>query len=252
MKVLIIEDEAPAANKLAKMIMNISSDIEIIERLDSVESSIDYLKINTDLDLIFMDIQLADGLSLDIFSKVKVSSPVIFTTAFDQYTLKAFKVNSVDYLLKPIDVNELKDSIQKYRELYTKKSPDLSSQLLDIAKLIQQSKNKDRLLIRRGLQLSYLKMDDIAFCFADGKFCYAVDKQGNKFLLEINLSRLGEILPLISFFRINRHLIINITSINKVNTWVGGRLKVELSINTNIDTMVSRERVIEFKEWLGQ
>ena len=121
MRIIIIEDEAPAANRLTKMLHSINSEIDVVNKLDSVESSVQFLRTAKNIDLIFMDIQLADGLSLDIFQQTDVISPVIFTTAFDQYTLKAFKVNSIDYLLKPIDEKELEQAVEKYRQLYDKK-----------------------------------------------------------------------------------------------------------------------------------
>ncbi len=252
MRVVIIEDEIPAANRLAKMLQSISDEIELIKKIDSVESGVQFLQSAPDIDLIFMDIQLADGLSFDIFQQTKVMAPVIFTTAFDQYTLKAFKVNSIDYLLKPIDEKELSQAVEKYRRLYDKKNDDFSNKMMKLIQEINAAKFKERLLIKRGQQLSYLKTEATAYCYADGKLCYAVDFGNNKFLLENNLSQLEEQLQPNKFYRINRHLLINVDAINKVHTWLGGRLKLELLPSTNADTIVSRERVNGFKEWLGQ
>jgi DNA-binding LytR/AlgR family response regulator len=199
-----------------------------------------------------MDIQLADGLSFDIFEKVKVTTPVIFTTAFDQYTLKAFKVNSIDYLLKPIDEHELHQSLEKYRRLYTQSKTDFSDKILRLVQDMNSVKYKERLLIKRGQQLSYLKTESTAYCYADGKLCFAVDFNGAKYLLENNLSQLEEQLQPNNFYRINRHLLVNIEAVKKVHTWLGGRLKLEVSPSTTAETIVSRERVNGFKEWLGQ
>ena len=253
MRVLIIEDEAPAAKRLIKLLEAIIPEMELIERLDSVERSISFLEKNPALDLIFMDIQLADGLSFDILNAIKIQTPIIFTTAFDQYTLKAFKVNSIDYLLKPIDEKELTEAIQKYKTLHTslQPSPDISDKVLQMIADLQKTKFKERLLIKRGQQLNSLKTDLIAYCFADGKLCYAVDRQHQKHLLEQNLSQLEAQLDPAKFFRINRNLLVHIDSIQKVHTWLGGRLKLEFSTPVNIETIVSRERVNEFKEWLG-
>jgi DNA-binding LytR/AlgR family response regulator len=204
------------------------------------------------IDLIFMDIQLADGLSFDIFQQVEVNVPVIFTTAFDQYTLKAFKVNSIDYLLKPIEERELAQAVGKYQQLYSKKDHNFSDRIVKLLKEMNASGYKERLLIKRGQQLSYLKTDDTAYCYADGKLCYAVDFNGNKYLLECNLTLLEEQLRPNKFCRINRHLLVNIDAVKKVHTWIGGRLKLELAPSTEADTIVSRERVNGFKEWLGQ
>lgn len=252
MRVIIIEDEIPAANRLSKLLHNYSDGVDIVQKLDSVESSVQYLGKAQNIDLIFMDIQLADGLSFDIFQQTQVNIPVIFTTAFDQYTLKAFKVNSIDYLLKPIDENELYLSIDKYRKLYPNTSTDFSDKIMKLVQDMNMVKYKERLMIKRGQQLSYLKTENTAYCFADGKLCYAVDFNGTKFLLENNLSQLEEQLQPDNFYRINRHLLINIESVKKVHTWLGGRLKVEINPTTTAETIVSRERVNGFKEWLGR
>lgn len=199
-----------------------------------------------------MDIQLADGISFDIFDQVKVSTPVIFTTAFDQYTLKAFKVNGIDYLLKPVDKDELQQSLVKHRQLYTKTDHHFSDKPVKMLQYINAVKYKERLLIKRGRQLSYLKTENTAYCYAEGKLCYAVDFEARKYLLESNQSELEAQLQPAIFFRINRNLMVNIESAKKVHTWLGGRLKLEISPATIAETVVSRERVNGFKEWLGR
>ncbi|MBL7701809.1 MAG: response regulator transcription factor [Ferruginibacter sp.] len=252
MKVIIIEDETPAANRLGKLLASISDEIGVIAKLDSVAAAVHYFQTSPQPDLIFMDIQLADGLSFDIFSQVQIKTPVIFTTAFDQYTLKAFKVNSIDYLLKPIHEEELVKAVEKYRQLYVKKESDFSEKILKAFQEMNSTRFKERLLVKRGQQLTYIKTEATAFCYADGKLCYAVDFSNNKHLLEINLSQLEEQLQPSKFYRINRHLLVNIDAIKKVHTWLGGRLKLEISPVTTAETIVSRERVNGFKDWLGQ
>jgi DNA-binding LytR/AlgR family response regulator len=252
MRVIIIEDETPAANRLAKMLQSISDEMEVVKKLDSIESAVTYLKTAADIDLIFMDIQLADGLSFDIFQQTEVKSPVIFTTAFDQYTLKAFKVNSIDYLLKPIDEKELQQAVEKYRQLYRKNENGFSEKIVKLVQEMNTGRYRERLLIKRGQQLSYLKTEATAYCYADGKLCYAVDFTGTKHLLDCNLTQLEEQLQPNKFYRINRHLLVNIDAVNKVHVWLGGRLKLELLPSTSADTVVSRERVNGFKEWLGR
>jgi len=252
MRVVIIEDEAPAANRLSKMLHAIIDEVDVVKKIDSVEAAAKYLDGSDHIDLIFMDIQLADGLSFDIFQQTQVRAPVIFTTAFDQYTLKAFKVNSIDYLLKPIDEKELEQAVDKYRRLYHQKENGLSDRILKMVQEMNAVRYRERLLIKRGQQLSYLKTESTAYCYADGKLCYAIDFSSNKYLLENNLSQLEEQLQPNKFYRINRHLLVNIESVNKVHTWLGGRLKLELLPATKADTIVSRERVNGFKEWLGQ
>ncbi|MBC7946839.1 MAG: response regulator transcription factor [Chitinophagaceae bacterium] len=252
MRVVIIEDEIPAASRLGKMLHAISDETEIVKKIDSVEAAVRYFKGGEDIDLIFMDIQLADGLSFDIFSQTEIKAPVIFTTAYDQYTLKAFKVNSIDYLLKPIDEQELEQAVDKFRQLYQQKNNGFSEKILRLVEELNATRFKERLLIKRGQQLSYLKTSSTAYCFADGKLCYAIDFTNNKYLLECNLSQLEEQLQPNQFYRINRHLLVNIEAVTKVHTWLGGRLKLELQPSTSADTVVSRERVNGFKEWLGQ
>ncbi len=252
MQVVIIEDEAPAANRLSKLLKNIDEKVEVVAKLDSVEASVNYFRSGNLIDLIFMDIQLADGLSFDIFSQVTIAAPVVFTTAFDQYTLKAFKVNSIDYLLKPIDEDELVLAFDKYKKLYPKKEIDFSEKMVKLLKDIQTIKYKERLLVKRGQQLSYIKTTETAFCYADGKLCYAIDFNKNKFLLECNLTQLEDQLQPSQFYRVNRQLLVNVEAVKKVHIWIGGRLKLELAPSLNVDSIVSRERVNGFKEWLGR
>jgi DNA-binding LytR/AlgR family response regulator len=252
MRIVIIEDETLAANRLAKMLQETSDEMEIVKKLDSVSSAVKFLHTAEDLDLIFMDIQLADGLSFDIFEQVEVRVPVIFTTAFDQYTLKAFKVNSIDYLLKPIDEQDLKKAVSKYHRLYTKKETHFNGDIRKLLQDIEAARFMDRLLIKRGQQISYLKTESIAFCYADGKLCYTVDFNNNKYLVDKNLSQLEEQLQPRRFYRINRHFLVNIEAVRNVHNWFGGRLKVELLLPTQLDTLVSRERVQGFRKWLGE
>ncbi|MCP9751110.1 LytTR family DNA-binding domain-containing protein [Ferruginibacter sp. HRS2-29] len=252
MKVLIIEDELPAAKRLSQLLLTYPGEVEVLATLDSIESSVKFLSAENDARLIFMDIHLADGLSFEIFEKTEVNIPVIFTTAYDQYALKAFKVNSIDYLLKPIDEKELFRAVEKFHSIHSKKEEGISEKMLRMVQEISTSKFKERLLIKRGQQLSYLKTSDTAYCYADGKLCYAVGFNGTKYLLEPTLSQLEKQLQPADFFRINRHLLLNINSISKVHTWLGGRLKVELAVPAHgNDTVVSRDRVNDFKEWLG-
>lgn len=253
MRVLIIEDEAPAASRLARMLQSLDDGVEVLATLDSVESSVKWLQEMTPgaIELLFMDVQLADGLSFSIFRQVNLTTPVIFTTAFDNYVLKAFKVNSVDYLLKPVDAEELRQAIDKYKQLY-RGGHGLADKIEKLMQDLSPAKYKERLLIRRGQQLSYLKTTAMAHCHADGKLCYATDFSGNSFLLDNNLHQLEETLSPRSFYRVNRQLLVNIEAVKKVHTWLGGRLKLELTPPTPADTVVSRERVTGFKDWLGQ
>jgi len=257
MRVVIIEDEAPAAKRLERLIRQLPGGIEVVQVLDSVEASVRYLGGSylggsylggsylggahlggaRGLDLIFMDIQLADGLSFSIFDQVTLDVPVIFTTAFDQYTLKAFKVNSVDYLLKPIDEAELARAVEKYRQFHgAPKSP---------------VPPKERLLIRLGKHLQYLKTEATAYYYAEGKVCFAVDFQENTYILDQHLNELEEQLSPQRFFRINRQLLVNVEAVKKIHNYFGGRLKLELKPASKAEAVVSREKVTRFKDWLN-
>jgi DNA-binding LytR/AlgR family response regulator len=266
MKVIIIEDEIPAAARLTRMLKELNMSVTIVATLDSVESSVAWLRqAPADaVELIFMDIQLADGLSFSIFQQVDLTTPVIFTTAFDNYMLKAFKVNSVDYLLKPIDVAELRQALEKYRQLYrgvgsagvagsgtVVVGAELTEKIERLMGEMNGMKYKERLLIRRGQQFQFLKTASTAHCHADGKLCYATDFNGNSYLLDNTLQELEGMLPPRQFYRVNRQLLVNVEAIRKVHSFLGGRLKLELAPATAADTIVSRERVNGFKDWLG-
>lgn len=251
MKVFIVEDEAPAAHRLSKLVVDLFPETVIAGRADSIESAVRFFTAHPPPDLVFMDIQLADGLSFDIFSQVRLTVPVIFTTAFDQYTLKAFKVNSIDYLLKPIDETELKAAIEKHQQLAKQSHSSLPNNLANLLADLNKPKYRERLMIKRGSQYIPLKTTSIAYCYADGKLCYAVDATGARYTLEDTLSDLEAQLKPSEFYRINRHMIVQIEAIKKVHTWLGSRLKLEVSPETGLDTVVSRDKVTAFKDWLG-
>ena len=225
----------------------------MVRLLDSVEAAVAYLSSAEagGIDLLFMDIQLADGISFSIFEQVQLAQPVIFTTAFDHYVLKAFKVNSIDYLLKPVDVVELTAAIEKYQKLHLGNG-DLATKIERLVHEMSPSKYRERLLIKRGQQLTFLKTSAMAHCHADGKLCYATDFNGASFLLDNTLQHLEASVNPRQFYRVNRQLLVNIEAIRKVYTWLGGRLKLELAPPTQADTIVSRERVGGFKDWMGQ
>lgn len=251
MRVFIVEDEAPAAKRLTQLVLGLYPDTEIAGRADSIESAVRYFSTNPPPDLVFMDIQLADGLSFAIFEQVTLTAPVIFTTAFDQYTLKAFKVNSIDYLLKPIDETELQAAVEKHRQLSNRGQAALPDTLARLLDGINKPRYRERLMIKRGSQFIALKTTSIAYCYADGKLCFAVDATGARYTVEDTLSELEEQLKPTEFYRINRHMIVQIDAIKKVHTWLGARLKLEVAPETTLDTVVSREKVTAFKDWFG-
>jgi DNA-binding LytR/AlgR family response regulator len=253
MKIVIIEDEQPAAFRLIKMLETCCPDAKVVEIIDSVESSVKWLKNFSHPDLVFMDIQLADGLSFDIFSQVEVSAPVIFTTAFDQYMLKAFKVNSVDYLLKPIDPLELNASIEKFRRFFQKTATyDRSGLEKMLQSMLQPKEYKERFLVKTGQHFGYVPVEEIAYFFSEDGVAFAQCFQGKKHILEYTLDQLENSLNPRHFFRINRQAIIRPEAIRKISTWFNSRLKLDLEPSNNLNTVVSRERVNDFKAWLDR
>jgi len=251
MRIFIVEDEPPAAHRLGKMMQQLFPETIILGKADSVAAAVKALSSGISPDVLFLDIHLADGLSFEIFNHIKITVPIIFTTAFDQYALKAFKVNSIDYLLKPIDETELQQAIEKLNNLQSNQPGQTLQQIESLFQQLQQPRYKERLLIKKGTQFLPMKCADIAYFFADDKLCYAVDKIAQQYLLEYTLGELEELLDPKMFFRINRGLIVHINSISKAHTWISSRLKLDIVPATKLDTVISRERVAAFKSWFG-
>jgi len=249
MKVLIIEDEQPAAKRLQRLIEEVRPRAEVVRVIDSVEEAVEFFSSGTKVALIFMDIQLADGLSFDIFSKAAVSAPVIFTTAFDHYAVKAFKVNSVDYLLKPVELEELKHAIEKFETIYSRsQQPDFSS----ILKAISERKDdfKKRFLIKTAARLAFVKVEDVAYFFSDDGNSFLVTTKNDRFLLDSILDEIESQLNPEQFFRINRAMILSLSSIKKIEPHFNNRFALELSPPFETEVIVSRQRGAEFKAWL--
>ncbi|MFQ5446868.1 MAG: LytR/AlgR family response regulator transcription factor [Desulfobacterales bacterium] len=253
MKILIIEDEKPAARRLAKLLGEHCPEGHILDMIDSVDGAVKWLNNFTPPDLVFMDIQLADGLSFDIFSRTELQSPVIFTTAFDQYTLQAFKVNSVDYLLKPIDPNELKAALQKFDKYHLQsESYDRSGLEKMLQDMLKQQEYKERFLVKSGQHLVYVPVADIAYFFSEDGLAFAQCFNGKKHLVEYSLDQLENTLNPRLFFRINRQVILRPDAVGKISAWFNSRLKIELKPGNDINNVVSRERVNDFKSWLDK
>lgn len=250
MKVLIIEDELYTANGLVNMLHSIDNTIEVLNIIGSVEESIEYLSEKPCVDLIFMDIQLSDGISFEIFSDIKVEYPVIFTTSYDEYAIKAFQVNSVDYLLKPVDVNDLKKSIEKYHKHFAGKA--LNQQ---IDQMIQQmtfvkKEYKSRLLIKNAKGLHSLPVNEIAYFYIDNQMVFVKTHENRNYLLDKTLDELEKQLDPKKFFRLNRQFIASIESIGNIYNFFNNTLKIELNPIINREIVVSRYNTKDFKEWL--
>ncbi len=255
MKILIIEDEAPAFRRLQKILEEIQPSIQILEVIDSVEEAVSWLELNQEQsDLIFMDIQLSDGISFEIFEKVKVNKPVIFTTAFDEYMLKAFKVNSIDYLLKPVKSEELQVAFNKYQSL--KSAFGATSSSLDLNRLIGQirmddRKFKTRFLIKQGERLIAVEASDIAYFVTRNGLVYLTTTDDKKYLVDFNLDELSQQLDPDKFYRANRQFIINFHAIKAAHKYYKSKLLVELQYKTEEPITISAEKASDFKNWLG-
>ncbi|MFY0650762.1 MAG: response regulator transcription factor [Cyclobacteriaceae bacterium] len=249
-KVLIIEDEFYAAQKLIRQLNNIDPEIEVLETLDSVDESVKWLKANT-ADLIFLDIHLGDDESFKIFERIKVKTPIIFTTAYDQYAIKAFKLNSIDYLLKPINKNELKVAIEKYHEQKLQPQAFDYNTLLSSLKSGEQSSYQKRFMVYVGDKVKSIPVEDVAYFFAEGKYAYLVSNAGKEYIVDYTLEKLDKLLNQDKFFRINRQFIIGIEAIDEMIAYTKGRLKIELNPTSKKEAIVSIERASEFKKWLN-
>ena len=250
MNVLIIEDEKPAARRLSRMLKTL--DIDAQTMLHSVEESIDWFQKNEHPDLIFLDIQLSDGLSFEIFEVVTVKSAIIFTTAYDEYALKAFKLNSIDYLLKPIDEDELKISVDKFKENQPKET-DLKVNIDEIRRLLINPidrKFKKRFTIKIGQHIKIIHVDEIECFFSENKATYIHTNTNRNYLIDNSLEHWQEQLNPEQFFRVNRTFIVHINAIKDIIAYSNSRLKLILNSYNDTEIIVSRERVKDFKNWI--
>lgn len=254
MDILIIEDEIRAAQQLTTMLRNIAPALNILEVVESVEDSVSWFKNQKHPDLVFMDIQLADGLSFEIFQQVEIEAPVIFVTAFDQYSIKAFKVNSIDYLLKPIQEKDLHVAMDKYRKLYDQPSP-VPLDALTIEKLINNlaiDKSRKRFIVKEGASMTFVQIEDIAYFYSEEGISFLVTQQNKRYIVDMPLDAIEKDISAQDFARINRGQIIHIRSIQKIHPYFNHRLKLEVKGNTKLEFIVSRNRASAFKAWVNQ
>ncbi len=250
LKILIIEDEEPAAKRLLKMVKEIQPDIELLDSIVSVSSALKWFRENDTPDLVFSDIQLSDGLSFEIFREIKLLCPIIFITAYDQYAIDAFKVNSIDYLLKPIKKDELQAALSKYKDLKSSHTVPV----LDINKLLQAYGNqsyKKRFIVRYGEHIKTINTEDIAYFNTEDKVNFLTTNEGRRFAIDFNLDSLESMLEPKLFFRINRQFIVSIKSISEMFAYSKSRVLIKLKPATKHETIVSTERSADFKAWLG-
>ena len=252
MKAIIIEDEQRSAKRMRKLIEESGRQVNILTCLGSVQESNEWFQNNPLPDLVFSDIQLGDGNAFDIFSKMDKIPPVIFTTAYDEFALNAFKANGIDYLLKPIDPEELNNAIDKFLSFNRKADDTLSME--KIARLLQKEEKayKSRFIIKVGEKIRSIKAEEIACFYSMAKFTYLQNNQKRNFPIDYTLDQLEDMLDPRLFFRVNRKLIIHFDAMDEIHTWSGSRLKIVLLCNYDEDVVVSRDRVKAFKAWLDR
>jgi DNA-binding LytR/AlgR family response regulator len=251
MNILVVENEIPAAEKIVRLLKKVDKSVTVTGIIETVEGAINHLQENPHPDLILMDIQLDDGLCFEIFDTINVDTPVIFTTAHDIYTLKAFKVNSIDYLLKPIDEESLKKALSKYKKLYADKSPFKT----DFRQLLNEFRNqfKSRFLIKMGNKFRSVPVKEISHFHISEKNVFLRDLLGKDYGIDYSLEQLQGILDPRKFFRINRDCIVNIDSIKLMHSYSSSRLQLILMNEEKSELFViSRDKVASFKKWIDR
>ncbi|HRO44937.1 LytTR family DNA-binding domain-containing protein [Agriterribacter sp.] len=249
MKVIIIEDEKPAAQKLHKAILQCNGNIEVSAILSSTKAAVEWLRENGLPELIFLDIELSDGLSFGIFDKINITCPVIFTTAYDEYWQEAFEHNGIDYLLKPIHQHKLETALKKYETL--KNYFTLSYEKL-IRWQPESNEYKKRFLVKRGSDYISIRTEDISCFYAMHKLVCLVDNKNQKFILDQSLAGIEKRLDPSRFYRVNRKYLVNMTAIKLLKAYPKGKIKLEVAPAVNEDIIIPQENVAAFKEWIGR
>ena len=257
MQILIVEDEELAVKKLQKTLLAVDSTANVIGVTDSIKATVEWLNENEKPDLILMDIELADGQSFEVFNLVDVKSPVIFTTSYDEYALKAFKVNSIDYLLKPVQKEELQAALQKYRQLHvaaTDGKPDISLETLvkQLQQKLQPKEYRKRFLVKHAQKLVSVEIDEIAYFYSDGRLNFFKTTDNKKYVVDYTMDELEGMLDPEKYFRISRSFYVSVGSIEKIDDYFGNRLILQLKPAVDKEALVSREKVTEFKKWMGK
>lgn len=251
MRVIIIEDEKPAAEKLQKALLTGIHQVEVLAVLGSVKESVNWLNANGSPELVFMDIELTDGLSFKIFDKLTLNCPVVFTTAYDEYWQEAFEHNSIDYLLKPVKPEKLEAALKKYEKLKQYFAINYHG-LLNYHRQLQPGGFKKRFLVKRGADYISIRTDDIAYFHAAHKLVCMVDNKGQKFILDQSLTDIeGQVDPA-HFYRVNRKYLLNMSAIKRIKSYPKSKLLLEVEPPLTGEIIISQENVAAFKEWMGQ
>jgi two-component system, LytTR family, response regulator len=254
MNVVIIEDEHLTAERIASLLGQIDPGISILTTIDSVKRSVEWFSTNGSPDLVFMDIQLADGLSFDIFDAIDIQAPVIFITAFQEYAIKAFKVNSVDYLLKPVSEEDLRAALLKFRRYHNHElaAPSIGGDLLRNIREMINRPYKSRFMVRVGDHIKSIDVDDILYFYSLQKGTYLHSVDSRNYVIDYTIGRLEEILDPLLFHRINRRYLVSHRAISDVITLSSSKLKVRLVHTDDDDIFISRDRLSSFKDWLDR
>lgn len=256
MKIFIVEDEELAVKKLHKTLLTIDKDIDVIGTADSIATSVEWLENNPSPDLILMDIELLDGQSFEIFNQFEVKSPVIFTTSYDEYALKAFKVNSIDYLLKPVQKEDLRNALEKYKKMVQKPADasvlNMDNLIRELQQKLQPKEFRKRFLVKNAQKLVSVEVEDIAFFYSDGRLNFFKTNDNKKFVVDYTMDELEEMLNPESFFRISRSFYVSIGCVEQIHDYFGNRLMLNLKPAVEKEALVSREKVTDFKKWLGK
>jgi len=254
MQILIVEDEELAVKKLQKTLLAVNSSAEVAGVTDSIKSTVEWLQANPAPDLILMDIELADGQSFEIFNLTDVKSPVIFTTSYDEYALKAFKVNSVDYLLKPIQKEELQAALTKFQKIKGNSHTDINIDILvkELQQKLQPKEYRKRFLVKHGQKLVSVEIDEIAYFYSDGRLNFFKTQDNKKFVVDYTMDELEDMLEPEKYFRISRSFYVSVTAIDKIDDYFGNRLILQLNPAVDKEALVSREKVTDFKKWMGK
>ena len=255
MKVLIIEDESLSAGKIVDYLFKYDESIEVLAKLDSVEASVQWFRKHNQPDLVFLDIYLSDGICFSIFDEVDVESPVIFTTAHDNYAIKAFELNSIDYLLKPIKYDAIVTALNKYKKVTERVNfKDVKNRLQGLIESIKtgQGQYKSRFLVKSGNKICYIDSMQIAYFYSENKMSFLVTGENHKYAIDPSLDLLQNQLNPKYFFRINRKFLIHINSLKTIHPYFKGRLKIELDPRFHEDITISSDKAQLFKNWLDQ
>src|SRR5690349_16319832 len=255
MNILIVEDEELAQKKLQKTLAAVDSSAKVVGITDSIQSTVEWLRTNSDADLILMDIELADGQSFEVFNQIDVKAPVIFTTSYDEYALKAFKVNSVDYLLKPVQTEDLQAALNKYRKLSEgskKNDMNLEALVSQIKQQLQPKEYRKRFLVKHAQKLVSVDVEEIAYFYSDGRLNFFKTNDNRKFVVDYTMDDLEDMLDPDQFFRISRAFYVAVNSIDQIHDYFGNRLLLNLKPAVDKEAIVSREKVTDFKKWMGK